>query len=156
MTADDKRRHVNLLEPTANVPALESAGGRPLVRSLHGAVDVCRLARGHALELAPRRRPAVEVAVEVHVHRLLVFRIVVGFRALVAFHDLDHLGRKLGAQAELFLRPLVDAGERGAEHEAHDARGARGDVLLREHPSPGRSEQVNPVEAERPLGQVIK
>src|SRR6266545_3186617 len=66
----------------------------------------------------------------------------------VAFHDLDHVRRELGAEAQLLLGPLIDARERGAEDEAHDPLGAGEDVLLREHPAPGGAEQMDLLEAQ--------
>src|SRR5438067_11198633 len=47
--ADDERRHADLAEAVADVPAAQGAGDRPLVRSLHRAVDV----RGPLLAPAP-------------------------------------------------------------------------------------------------------
>src|SRR6266550_680307 len=67
--AHDEGGDVQLVQPVAYIPAFERAGHRPLVRALHSAVDVGRPAGGHALELFAGLRTAIEVAVEVDVHR---------------------------------------------------------------------------------------
>src|SRR5207237_4451163 len=102
----------------------------------------------HPLELGARFWPAVEVAVHVNVHRAFVLGIVVGTGAFVAVEDLDHVSRKVRAQALLLSRPVIDESERRAQNEAHDAARAREDMLEREHSAPRSAEQVDALELE--------
>src|SRR6266545_7525131 len=147
-TADDEGREVDLVQPAACVPAFERAGRRPLVRPLHRAVDVRCLLRGHRLELGARLRPAVEVTVEVHLHRFFVLRIVVASGLLVMVENFDHLRWERGSQDELLLVPEGEVRQCGAEDETDDSVRAGEHMLLGEHSSPGRAEQVNPLEPE--------
>ena len=88
------------------------------------------------------------MTIEVRLHRLLVLRIVVRAGALVTLEDLHDVGRKRVAKLQLLGRPLIHARERRAEDEADDPFRTGEHVLEREHAAPGRTEQMDPVEAE--------
>ena len=146
--AHDERRDVELVQAIADVPPFQCPGGRPFVRALHRAVDVDGFAGRHRLELGAWTGAAVEVALEVDIHCLFVFRVVVGAGPLVAVEDLDHLGRKRRAEAQLLLVPECEVRKRRAERQADDALRAGEDVLLRKHPAPRRAEEVGAPEPE--------
>ena len=126
--AQHQRRHVELAEPVANVPAGEDARARPLVRAPHRVVDVAVSFRLPLLEL---RRRGVEPA---HVCGV----VVLDRRAWPERREQSRGG----------LRPLGRARERRRENQRADAAGPAECVLLREDPAPRLPEEVDPVEAE--------
>jgi hypothetical protein len=88
------------------------------------------------------------VSVEVDAHRRFVLGIVVCAGLFVTVQHLDHVGWELRLQLELLLVPEGDVRECRAEHQAGDALRAGEDMLLREHPAPRRSEQMDSLESE--------
>src|SRR5262249_59263637 len=118
------------------LPAFERAGRRPLVRPLHRSVDAGRAALVHRVELCPGLWAAIEVAAEVHAHRLLVLWVVVRPDRLMAIEDLDDVRRKLRLELQLLLVPQREVGERRAEDQRDRAARAGETVRLSEHRAP--------------------
>jgi hypothetical protein len=119
-----------------------------------GTLELRRLASRRpttpSQELFARLWPAVEVAVEVHAHRLPVLRTV-SARAFVAVLHLDHARAQCRPEFSTARRPTVEACQRRAKDERHNPRSPGEDVLLREHPAQGRAERVNPLRT--PVGR---
>ena len=86
------------------------------------------------------------MAIGVHLHRLLVLRVVEGTGAFVTVENFHHVRRKRRAELQLLRRPLLHARERRTEDQTDDPLGTCEHVLEREHPAPGRAEEMDPVE----------
>ena len=157
-TGQHQRRHVDLVQFGCDVPILERADHKELIRPVHCMINrriAAKLVKAR-LHFGRVRDNAANMPVIDPGCRFLVGRVVVGFGLFMRVQRVLYVLRHFAALAHRFRRPQRHRGRRIRNRQRFQPLGPPCAIFGRQHPAPGLAQNVKAVALAQMVDQVFQ